>query len=98
SWKSSQHGFKGDLPFDAGQCCPETKMRCPAKGKMTIILSRQVKAVWIGEARRVAISSGHHRNNGLFLANEFPAEFDIFRSKASGVLTRTLITKKLFHC
>src|SRR5262249_39730433 len=93
---ASRKRLKRELTFDAGERRTKAKMTCPAKRQVAIVGARKVEPIRIGKAFRITIAGAHHRDNCLAFANLLATEFGVLRTNASCVLTRTLVTQKLF--
>src|SRR2546430_9613805 len=92
---SFDHRFECRLALDTRESGSETEVGGPAKRKMTIVFSRDVEPVRLGETLRVAISGRHYSDCCLSFSNVFSAELEIARSDTSGVLARPFRTESL---
>src|SRR6266496_1642406 len=83
-----EQSSKGNVPFHAGQRCPQTGMDAMPKGEMASDRARKIQLLWLGKLALIVIRRVQEGEKDIPLLDLLPGELDVFggktRSRDSG--------------
>src|SRR5574337_350400 len=94
--KAPKDGLKGNLCLEPHQRRADAKVNAKTETEMPSLVARDLKAVGVREAARVAIRGSDNRVNQIVFANRLTADFSIFKRRTICDLDGVIVTEDFF--